>query len=356
MSEITEDIKQAGEIQIVAALSFQQTVNTLIPVIKALDSQTSVLSSGFIGLMRTISKVSIGFNSFLGLYLLGETKVGSALNVFAEGLATAATTIQTELIPVFDDLYKTLNLWAKGVLSVSGGKGGIKPGPLTATSKGWGMLSPMADIFKYLGGMAKQTGVGPGAGRLLKGGAMGLGKSMMGGLATLGPQMLALTLIMKPISALLEGILEPLEPLIDLFGMVGSILGLLLVPVVQALMEVLLPFMPLLVEIVMALIPLMRVLMLPLRMSAITLTTLMPILITLVRLGSTVAVLLDMVTTFGLGFFSSIMSWFGDIISIATNWVNDLWGYIMEDIRAFFDGIMSNIEEAVDELKFWEKE
>ena len=172
------------------------------------------------------------------------------------------------------------------------------------------------------------------------------GKAITGGLAALGPQMLALTLIMKPVSALLEGLLEPLEPIIDLFGMVGEVIGLLLVPIVKALMDVLLPFMPLLMEIVMAFMPLIRIMLIPLMLLGNLLNAIMPLLTAFIGWFGNIFQLLDFISIpieklsnflsdIIERFVSGITDWFERSSDVIKDWFQGIW----DDITYFFEDL-----------------
>jgi phage-related protein len=165
---------------------------------------------------------------------------------------------------------------------------------------------------------------------------LGAGKSMIGaGLTALGPQMLALTLVMKPLSALLEGLMEPLEPLIDIFGMVGQILGLLLVPIVQSLMEVLLPFMPLLTEIVVGLMPLIRIAVIPLTLMGKLLQFFIPVLTAFMNILNSL--------------FAWVTSFLDRIEAIIDGWIN---GFV-NIVNGFRDWARDWADEQLDRITFW---
>jgi len=54
-----------------------------------------------------------------------------------------------------------------------------------------------------------------------------------------------MALVMAPMQALIGGILEPFEPLTEIFGMFGEMIGIGLLPIVQALIPALMSFVPL---------------------------------------------------------------------------------------------------------------
>lgn len=134
--------------------------------------------------------------------------------------------------------------------------------------------------------------------------------------AALGPQMLALTLVIKPLSALLQGLLEPLEPIIDIFGAVGDILGLLLVPVVTAVMKILLPILPALTDIVVSLLPLIDLVLL----------ALIPII-------------------FAIEFITAIIS---QIIEFFSGFLDEIRD-IVEDAKDWADGVIETIPDAIEQ-------
>jgi hypothetical protein len=62
----------------------------------------------------------------------------------------------------------------------------------------------------------------------------------LGPMAAMGPQMLLLMIVIKPLMAILQGLLEPFEPLMDVFTLMGELLGLIIVPVVNQITQALL--------------------------------------------------------------------------------------------------------------------
>ena len=297
MSEQT-DLKEATQLQVLASLQLVDAFSGISSSLKRMTNYTRAIAVGFKNLtkvFRGLIGVAESLISSFG-YLKGTLKndfkdikkpfVGLAAyidNQIIKGGGGAVMGAPPKTIAPFGSMKAIKEAFAKSALSeMFKGVGDIFK--QSATGKlvgGVGKIGEKIGGTRVGGAIGKVGGLlGKGLGKLmgpttkgiLGGATKGLGK----GLAMLGPQMLAMTLIMKPISALLEGLLEPLEPLIDLFGMVGEILGMLLVPIVDALMKVLMPFIPLLMEIVMALMPLIEMAMIPLLTLAYLLTSIMP--------------------------------------------------------------------------------
>ena len=253
---MSEDAQSGMQLLTLATLESANNMKGLSDGMRTLSG----LFAGFKALINTLEEsVSIIIEQF-GYLAVSITKNVDIFRGFQKNIIDFGNT----MVPIRQEFFDLANSLTKTKTTVDNGEGGMveafKGIDFSQIIKG--LMHPFRTIGKGL--IGKGSGLG------------GLGKGLGKGLGALGPQMLAMTLIMKPISALLEGLLEPLEPLIDLFGMVGEILGLLLVPIVDALMKVLMPFMPLLMEIVMALMPLIEMAMIPLLTLAYLLTSIMP--------------------------------------------------------------------------------
>lgn len=309
-NDTNETMKEAANIQIVAALNLQDSVS-------GISIELGLFSSAMLTVIRGLSLMS---------------------HVITDVVTTLHGTLSSSTKNLASEFQKSADTFAKiAGIAISGGGGS------TGTPSSGGVVGIMKQAYSGFSLSPK--------------GMLGsLGKGVAGGLGALGPQMLALSLIMKPVAALMEGLTEPLEPLTDLFGMVGSILGLLLVPIVKELMNVLLPFMPLLVEIVMVLMPLIRVSMIPMRLLAITLTTIMPFIISLVGTLSIITVFIETIANFIPNMFSIGMTWVSDglgmLATIISNWSDE----VVSDIKGWFIGIYEDFEDIIEDLKFWEKE
>lgn len=398
MSEETVDnFKQAAQIQLIAALQFKDIADGLGAFKLAVNTLSKAIFQSAIVIERSIKIPMRLFSN--GLFKMANIipvtgnaigRFGIALRELANEL-TGATGVYSTLNKLEKE-YSTIRKGAKAGFEDEAGKliGGT---PSTVKTQGaGGLLKPffesLKDMKSKMGAASEgarsdqaqalmgslQTGA-PRVGKLpsprmagLKAGLKsapsvlgGLGKSMMGGMASLGPQMLALTLVMKPLSALMEGIMEPLEPLIDLFGMVGEVIGLLLVPIVQALMEALLPIMPMLIAIVMALMPLIKASMIPLMLLGDVMTATMPILTGIIGMIGDFISFLNPIIDFVTGFADILSGGFGNFVTTLfdslRNWaqglVDDFGNWISRTFDDFVDGISDIMDLIIDKVTFW---
>jgi len=218
-------------------------------------------------LITSLQSLSIGLTTITSNFkIVVDTMTRGFLDVL-EG-STHLRNSLSNITANFDQLDRATDTLGKGTSGgTSGGASGtgnLFGGTLLGKGfEGFDMKELFTEGFD-LGGAGSGIGKRAQGLKSVAGGALGgLGKSFGAGLSMMGPQMLALSLIMKPIGALLNGIFAPLEMITDIFGAVGDILGLLLVPIMKEVGDVLLPILPILVDVVKILIPVISLLMIP---------------------------------------------------------------------------------------------
>jgi len=356
---MTEELKQAGNIQIVAALQFASTVSQFS---FGLATQTRIGTDNMFAMGSAMNSL-ISVITRLGSSILWVIEKTQGLG---DDFSIIATSINKKMIDSINVAIDKQTLDVSGAINTAqkaqggGGLVGVLKG-LDVSQFIEGLTSPFrTGIAGFRAGKAGGGGLKGGIKGMLGSGMTGVvGKGLMGGLAAMGPQMLALSLIMKPIGALLEGLLAPLEPIIDLFGMVGEILGLLLVPIVQALMEVLLPFMPLLIEIVMSMMPLIKLFMIPLRLLGVLLTAILPIFTQITGVFGDLMQFFGIFADFFVGFFANIGNFVGTFITRAGEWLRSGIQDFIDKIRNWFQTIWSNMRdwfaELIDDIQFWKR-
>ena len=211
--------------------------------------------------------------------------------------------------------------------NMSGGKAGMQ------ATQGFSLKNKLKSGFNSAMALPKLAG----------GVAKGVGSSMLTKAAALGPQMLALALVMKPVGALLEGIMEPLEPITELFGAVGQILGVLLVPIVNQIMRILLPILPILVDVIRMLLPVINFLILPLTFLGNLMQGLGPIIGMVTGVVATLfeafQPLIDMLgenkgmmklLEVAMAILSPIMTIVGGFVEILSGWITTLVNWIQD--------------------------
>jgi hypothetical protein len=347
MSETIENFKEASEVQLVAALSFQRTTSQFGIQMLHTATQTRILTQSLAGisgqlqiLQLSITTLGRGFHTLLRdvtnpIHNFASILIKSTLDIqnnLSKGFADTSTKAFKEAMKIEDLFPKVIptggsesrgagNLLQPFFDSLQAFKGGmdtlrfnIGAGRRQAGLRGLqgGTKGRLAStgVGRFLGGI--KGGISP-----ISGAVGGLGKSFAKGLSTLGPQMLALTLVMKPIQALLSALLEPLDPIIDIFGTVGDILGLLLVPIVNSLMQVLIPILPGLLQMVNILSPIISALVLPLTLLGQAMQAVGPIMQALTSpiegLSIKLQGLVDNITGIGAGIAEKIKSPFEDL-------------------------------------------
>ena len=375
--EAMETFKEAADIQIVASLQFHQSSTTFDKSLLRIIQSFTIVNDSLLNLSQQFTALSVQIHD-IGAAMWSEfapkdgKKIGAGERTAArKGRAIASVdpiitpdSMVSYFSKYMDELIaKRDDPGTKGG-GGEGGFGGLLDPLFESFSKFKSDFTAGGDTGFAMESLFDKGKITPGSirtGKIAKGakGATGLlgglGKSMLGGLAALGPQMLALTLIMKPIQALLDGILAPLEPIVDLFGAVGDILGLLLIPVVMAVMNVLLPFMPLLIEIVVGLMPLIRLMMVPLELLGDVLTATIPIYTQLYGIVGDFISFLNPMIDFVTGFGDFISGGIANFINGVFGELRD-WGQgIIEDFGAMlqngFDWLTDKIEDLFDNFR-----
>lgn len=205
-----------------------------------------------------------------------------ALNNFTASLISSGSTVSTG---------------DGGTIFTTGGKlkgniwEGMKEGAQTGATLG--SLTPKFGADSQFGSLLGKYGA------MMGGGIGGVAGGMGAAFSSLGPQMLALTLAIKPIMALIQGILEPFDIIIELFGAIGQIIGLLLIPIIMPIAKMLIAMMPPIMAIVQMLIPLIDIIALPLTLIAFLLQIAMPV-ITII---------------------ATALGWVTNLIQIVINWI-----------------------------------
>jgi len=168
------------------------------------------------------------------------------------------------------------------------------------------------------------------------------GKAMTGIGAQLGtqiPQMMMMMFVMKPIMDLLQGILSAFEPLLDLFGVFGEIIGTGFTPLVNQLMQMILPAIPFMVELM---------------------QTLGPIIQLLWNFMTPIGLLIQLFTHWDLvvrGFqemFNGVVVWFGEVgkgFAATGAWIMGIFDSIGKGFTVVFNAIGGAFENFVNWIK-----
>jgi len=179
------------------------------------------------------------------------------------------------------------------------------------------------------------------------GGVMGaLGTGIKGLLSSI-PQLALLGVIMEPLTALIGAFLEPLEMITPLFEAWGAMLSQLLIPIVMAIMDIMMPMTPAIQSIIDMLVPLIPLVILIFKLLN-PIIFLLPIIIDAIGMLATV---LTIVTGF-IGGLTAMISTFTDgMVSGIVNWLRGLWTIVSDWAGGIIPGITAWARDAVQAVK-----
>ena len=187
---------------------------------------------------------------------------------------------------------------------------------------GGGMAMPDASSLN-LGALFK-TALAP-IGKTLKTTFAGVGKTL---LSSFGP----MTILFQILSPMISAFLEPLSLLEPLFSAWGTILSQLLIPIIMALMEALMPITPLLIDLVTSLMPIIMILPGVIHLLMPPLTMAIEFIRLLVNIiGVAIAVLA--------GAINAVLAFFTMISQVIYGGVNNL----LAGVNEFFNNVKAGV-------------
>lgn len=200
----------------------------------SLISSTEGVDSSMTQLSRKTEEVAKSMGAVFKTNVKGEdekpendTETISMFDSFKENLKAMA--------PAFKQIFQPLRSMIGNFKQ--GFQGAEKVFPDEAGGYGKALFK---NIFSGLGGGLKNVFKAPFD--VLKKSTKGMKGGGLGGIASMlsmGPQMMLLMIALKPIMAILQGLLEPFEPLMDVFSLMGELLGLIIVPIVNEMTQAL---------------------------------------------------------------------------------------------------------------------
>jgi len=237
--------------------------------------------------------------------------------------------------------------FGQGGRSFGGFAQGINLGDISFKALGSALSKSLGKTFKKMGKGIKDV-------------FGGVGKQLM---ASFSPMML----LFQILSPMVEAFLEPLDMLQPLLQSWGTILSQLLIPIVLALMDILMPFTPLLTQIVDILMPIID--LIPMLVQIFL--PFIEIMVTLLGVGINLIGVFTELIFGGLGpvgeavaqvtgwisdFVTAIPQKFGEFFNWIREFIDNLWDQIIGSIRGFgqkirdawtdmIDGIFDNIKD-----------
>jgi phage-related protein len=236
------------------------------------------------------------------------------------------------------------------------------------------LLSRQASTVKKAvlgGGEAKEGGVAKAVTGGIGGTFKKLGKSLSGSLkgvfksfGQMIPQLALFMLVVDPLMAMIGAFLEPLGMLTPLFEIFGSILAQLLVPIMMALMDLLMPFMPLLEAIVQLFMPFIRIFVLIIELLNPVIGLFISFSKILVNIASVITNVIGFIAEFAIRFktffisllvtiIKAIVDWFGNIWDTIAKFFSDLFSGIGDWFRGIWNSIVNWINDFIDSILFY---
>ena len=270
------------------------------------DQDTNQIVALLSSLRGTIIKIAIEI----------QNEIKNMANLMVKALLTGSTVAKTALgqelgIKSKKDMFPKLN----EIFS-----------PIAQPAQGGVSMAPMAKMAKGL-----------------KGVFAGLGSTI---LSSFSPMML----LFQILSPLINAFLEPMDMLSPLMEDWGAILSQLLIPIVMALMDILMPFTPLLVLLVQVLMPIIEFVPALVAILVPAITMIVNIIMVAVQvIGSIIAIIMGVINyiTTLIAFISTV---FFGFFSTLFSKISEFFGKMRDDINKLFNDAINGIKQKIKDI------